>query len=493
MPQVWKILQQGFHGWIGNHDSLLWENQVAYAENLFLRNPDYVSLNQKPENYAFTDNDLALCMNETRWFWHDYFGTEWGKMYDAWNNVVRCDTATNSYILNIFTVGSFLYFCHTANKIWRVEVNDLVDWPGRWGGQLQSEWTYNENYLTGSGDFINKWIGLWNGDLYAVWWNSGWLKYVSSSFVVSARGSIRGFWIGLWRTLNYIKAFWSSGNLYWNDWANSVYSAELDLDGRYIEWIKLKDTEMLISGILSQNSAIFVPNWEGKTLIANARLSWPDQKKVHYYGRNDFAGMLNKPERQNGNDTYWSYNDIWFVINNTGVASYGKILPWLSDSWNMERTTNYNNDTVSDIWFVKVVESTSVWVQYLYFSWRSGTTCGVDRVNLDKLNNPDKFVGKWELHSKVWNFGDAKTYIKKLKIRAYTTAGQTIKVYSSVDGAAFTLKATLNGTDPKKYFVIDAKEECYTIQWKFVLETDDEDETPKMYAYSFIYEIPDND
>jgi hypothetical protein len=41
-----------------------------------------------------------------------------------------------------------------------------------------------------------------------------------------------------------------------------------------------------------------------------------------------------------------------------------------------------------------------------------------------------------------------------LKIRAYTTAGQTIKVYSSVNGAAYTLKETLNGTDPKKYFLV---------------------------------------
>ena len=492
MPQVWKILQQGFHGGISNHDTLVWENQVAYAENVFLRNPDYVSLNQKPENYALTDNDLALCMNESRWYWHDYFGTEWGNMYDTGSNVVRCNTSGNSYILNIFTVGNtYLYFCHSNSKIWRVLVDDLVDWPTRWWWQLQSEWSYNETYLSWSSDFISKLINLWS-DYYAIWWNWWWLKYIDSSFTVSSRWSIRQFGIGLWRTQNYIKVFGSRGNLYWNDWANSVYSAELDLDSTYIEWIKLKDTEMLISGISSQNSHIFVPNWEGKTLIASARLSWPDQKKVHYYWRNAYSGMANTTERQNWNDTHWSFNDIWYVINNTGVMSYGKILAWLQDWWNMEWVSNYNNDTVSDVGFIKVLESIS-WTTYLYYSRRSWSVCWVDRVNLDKMNNPDKFVSKWELHSKVWNFWDAKTYISKLKIRAYTTAGQTIKVYSSVNWWAFTLKSTLNWTDPKKYFVIDAKEEAYTIQWKFVLETDDEDETPKMYAYSFIYEIPDND
>jgi hypothetical protein len=493
MPQVWKILLQWFHGGIANHDTYVGENQVAYAENVFLRNPEYVTLNQKPENYALTDNDLALCMNETRWYWHDYFGTEWGNMYDAGSNVKRCDTALNSYILNIFTVWTYVYFCMSNSRIWRILIDDLVDWPTRWWWQLQSEWSYTETYLTWSGDYINKYILRWWGDLDAIWWNGWWLKYISSAFSVSARGSIRSSSIGLWKTQNYIKAFWARGNLYWNDWANSVYNAELDLDSLYIEWIKLKDTEILISGILSQNSHLFVPNGEGKTLIASARLSWPDNKKVHYYGRNDFAGMANKGERQNGNDTHWSYNELWYVINNTWVASYWKILSWMPDAWNIDWTRNYNNDVVSSVGFIKILSSVTWWNTYLYYSWRSWSVCWVDRVDLDKMNNPDKFVNNGMIYTQKYNFWDAKTYIKKLKIRADTTTGQTIKVYSSVDGWAWTLKQTLNNTTAKKFFLLDAHEEAYTIQWKLELETDDEDLSPKLYAMSFIYEIPDNE
>jgi hypothetical protein len=82
-----------------------------------------------------------------------------------------------------------------------------------------------------------------------------------------------------------------------------------------------------------------------------------------------------------------------------------------------------------------------------------------------------------------------KTFIKKVKIRADTTTGQTIKVYSSVNGGAWTLKQTLNDTTAKKFFLLDANEEAYTIQWKLELETNDEDLSPKWYAMSFIYEI----
>jgi hypothetical protein len=55
------------------------------------------------------------------------------------------------------------------------------------------------------------------------------------------------------------------------------------------------------------------------------------------------------------------------------------------------------------------------------------------------------------------------------------------------------LKQTLNNTTAKKFFLLDAHEEAYTIQWKLELETDDEDLSPKLYAMSFIYEIPDNE
>jgi hypothetical protein len=40
-------------------------NQVAYAENVFLRDPEFVSLGQKSENYALTDNDLVLSKLES--------------------------------------------------------------------------------------------------------------------------------------------------------------------------------------------------------------------------------------------------------------------------------------------------------------------------------------------------------------------------------------------------------------------------------------------
>jgi hypothetical protein len=166
-------------------------------------------------------------------------------------------------------------------------------------------------------------------------------------------------------------------------------------------------------------------------------------------------------------------------------------MPWISNSRNIESVSNYNNDTISEIGMVKVeAGSTTNW---LYYSWRSWSVCGVDRIDLNKINNPDTYRWRGEVHTQKFDFWDNKVQINKVKMKAYTTAGQTIKVYSSIDGWAFTLKQTLNETDPKKYFLLDSNEEWYTIQWKFVLETDDEDETPKIYAFSFNPKVWNNE
>jgi hypothetical protein len=54
---------------------------------------------------------------------------------------------------------------------------------------------------------------------------------------------------------------------------------------------------------------------------------------------------------------------------------------------------NYNNDAIDEIGMVKVENETITGDSWLYYSWRSGSVCGVDRIDLSKINNPDTY---WE-------------------------------------------------------------------------------------------------
>lgn len=490
MPQTGTILMQWFQWGIGNHDTYLWENQVAYAENVHLRDPEFIKLAQKAENYALTDNDLVVSKLELEYNWHAYLGTEAGKMYDAGTNDVICTTATAEAITNIFSRYTYIYFTIWDGRLGRIGINYLVDGSSWVSGDLEAQTTYVENHKTASADIPIKVLEQSVDAVLCLCPSQ--LKKADNSFTYTSLASIS--WVGNWlrKTLNYYKLFTHKGILWRTDWANNILNASLDLNSFYIEGIYANSVEMLISGIAQENTAIFTPSGEDKAPIAVSRTSWPDAREVHYYGRNEVpTGLTDARRRQAGNDTNWSYNDLCYMINKGAVMSYGSSVPWLQKSWCL-LTRNYNGDLIDEVGMVKVETETN-WTNWLYYSWRVGSTCWVDRIDLDAIEKPVSFQSSGYVYTQKYNFWHAKASINKIKIRASTTANQTIKVYSSIDGGAWTLKQTLNDSTASKFFVLDAHEQGYTIQWKLELTTTSSSATPVLYAMSFNYTIWDNE
>lgn len=490
MPQTWTILLQWFQWGIGNHDTYLGENQVAYAENVHLRDPEFIKLEQKAENYALTDNDLVLSKLELEYDGHAYLWTQGGKMYDKGSNIVLCTTAYAQAISSLFVRGNtYLYFCMWTTRVGRIETDYLVDWSSWVAWDLEAQSTYNESYKTSTSDFPVKSREVDGSEVMCL--VNGNMKSGDNTLTYVTLTAIAWTPIWLWTTLNYWKAFNHRGYLTFADGTSTQVIAGKDYDSFYIEWFQSNDQEFLVSGINQENSNIFAPSGEAKVLIAQSRTSWPDARELHYYGRktNPFSDFRN---RQRGNDTVWAYNDVCYMINKKGVMSYGSTVPWLSKARSLI-TRNYNGDLIDEVGMVKVETESATGDNWLYYSWRVGSTCGVDRINLDKIGNPNLFQDSGYVYTQKYNFWHAKASINKIKIRATTTAGQTIKVYSSVDGGAWTLKQTLNDSTASKFFVLDGHEQAYTIQWKLELETNDEDETPVLYAMSFNYTIWDNE
>lgn len=483
------MLLQWFHWWIANHDVLVGRNQVAYAENVFLRDPEFVSLGQKSENYALTDNDLVLSKLESFWF----LGTDWGKIYKNEANVIVWNLWSYA-IINMFSstwTDVYVWIQRAFTSLARIELDEMP-WQSWWvSWNVEAQASYNATAKSGGlSDLPVKYIKNSSTSFIFLMWTS--LQLADGNLTYTALPSIWPYWVGIWRTLNYIKAMESRWRLQYTDGANNTLNATQDLSWRYIEWIYGNNIELLVAWRQKENTVIFVPSGEWKEMIARSRLSWPDAKKVHYYGR-EFPVNLpdNTDTRQAWNDTYWNFNNVTYMINEWAIMSYGTIMPWLSNSRNIETVSNYNDDAISEIGMVKV--ETASTTNYLYYSWRAWSVCGVDRIDLNKINNPDTYWARGELHTQKFDFWDNKVYINKVKIKAYTTAWQTIKVYTSIDWEAFELKQTLNESNPKKYFLLDCNVECYTIQWKFVLETDDDTLTPKIYAFSFIPKVWNNE
>lgn len=485
------MLLQWFQWWIANHDVLVGRNQVAYAENVFLRDPEFVSLGQKSENYALTDNDLVL----SKPTFSDYLWTNGGKIYENWTNNQVGDL-WNVAILNMFTsvwTDIYMWIQRGITSLARIEFSEMP-WQGWWvSWTVQAQASYNATVKSWTDCPLKYWSSSDSLSSSFYFYILGWsLQLANGDLTYTSLPTLQSNGVWLWRTLNYIKCFSSRWRMHFTDGSNNILNATQEMWWRYIEGIYGNNIELLVAWINKENSMIFIPSGEWKEIIARSRLSWPDAKKIHYYWRNFPNIPLNVDTRQMWNDTYGNYNNVTYMINEWAIMSYGAIMPWLSNSRNIETVSNYNDDAISEIGMAKV-ESGNTTGNWLYYSWKSWSVCWVDRINLDKINNPDTYRARGELHTQKFDFWDNKVFINKVKIKAYTTAGQTIKVYTSIDWEAFELKQTLNENDPKKYFMLDCNVECYTIQWKFVLETDDETKTPKIYAFSFIPKVWNNE
>lgn len=478
------VLLKGFHWWMSNHDSFMDDNQVAYAENVFLRDPEFVSLGQKSENVALTSSDLVLCKLDSTRYGYTYFWSDGGKMYDVGNNVVNCTTSLWEAIFNIVYLNGYVYRSHGQNKIGRID--DLeMKWGGSWSsGNLEAQATYNESYNTGSS--ITRYLTQ-GGDIIFTSMASSDTKKLSSWGTVS---TIFSSWLSVWlrRTLNYYK----TQNIHpWRvlyfDWTNNYANATAWYGGAMLDWFSHEWFEMLVSGIANENMVFFQQNGEGRAILARARLSSPDSKKAFYFGRGRTLNISSATERrkQSGNDVHWGLNNIIYMIAENGILSLGSLYRWLPLSWCMEATKNYNNQAVDEIGMCKVEVNSSTDESWLYYSRKVGSQCGVDRIDLEKINNPDSYWNEWAIYTQKYDFWENKACVGKVKLRAYTTSTQTIELYESIDGGAFTLVATLNGTDPKKYHLITYNREAYTIQWKIVLRTSNASATPKLYAFSF--------
>lgn len=491
MAQKFKELLQWFHWGIGNHDIYLGDNQVAYAENVHLLNPEFVSLAQKSENYALTDDDLVLSKLELEYNWHAYLGTTSGKMYDKGNNIVLCTTAYAQAITSIFYRYTYLYWCMWSSRVGRIDPAYMIDWSSWVSWDLEAQATYTESHKTSTSDFPIKSREVDGSEVMCLC--NGALKSADNTLTYTTLNTLIWVPVGMRVTLNYWKMLNHRGYLTYADGTSPNTAAGKDYSSFYIEWIYINDLEIIISWITQENSFLFVPNWEAKQSIAVARRSWPDEQYVHYYGRRtNPLESLDSRYRQFWNDTHWSYNDMWFMINRNGVMCYGSYLPWLPRSRFMF-TKNYNGDYIDEVWMVKVESVSATGENWLYYSWRVWETFWVDRIAVDYIWTPDLYCLNWIFYTKKYDYQDNKAYIGKVKIKAYTTATQTIKLYSSVDWWGWVLEETLNWTDPKKYFLCNINKECYTIQWKIELDTDDEDLTPKFYAMSFTGTIWDNE
>lgn len=465
------VLIKDISAWIGGHDVKLWQNQVAYTEDLQIWDSEKVILWLKSTNVITTSNNLA--MSFFQFGSRTFIGCENGKIYNnSWVEIL--DTWNSRAIINIVrTNDNDLYFSDLED-LWSIDYFDTsssTDWS--------AESSYNYPIWSQNGMFC--YLLDWNNVVF--WTASKFKRAVSPASLIDLTDPV---WTPIWvrKTTNYFNLFSDDWEHYYSNAVSSLASALNILEWDYKKAFYKEWLQAIITSWKPENSKLFAI-WENKQLLAAARLATPDNKKAFHFWRS-FTDYLSD-DWMAWNDCVTSANNYIYFVWENGVISFGADDQNHSKWWNVVTTKNYLNDTVDDIGFVKPILQDDGTIR-LYYSWRVGSTCWVDYIDL----NWSTYKDNWVFYSQKFSPNDTdagqKYKIQRIKARANTYTDASIDIYVSKDGGAFESVWTLSNTNQKQAHLINKHYECHEIQWKFVLSTTDNTKTPEFRSFSFSME-----
>lgn len=467
--------------WMAWHSSALSSWQCAYAENVHLRNPEYVTLWQRSESVCSTGTSLMLCMDDFR---GDLVAGEDGKVYKLSDWSVLYTAASWANAINMKEVGNYYYLSFVASsgsyEITRILTSERLS--ADWTAAASFTQTHSSHYMTKT---VFKWGELlfwFEDDIYS-------LDNDASGTIASLQDlgtAIAGRVVWLWDYGQDTKALasWWQYSFLTVDGSNTIM--RLNLSAVMMAWFTKEWQEYMIAGIDNESSALYMPSWYGKQLVAKAVTDTGiESKKKFHFGRTDeLHSESTSSTRMRGDDVVDSYSGITYTINK------GKLLSWWSHyrglplAWDYATVTNSAGDTLTSIWFVKyaLVSGTP----YIYYSWKNSSgDCWVDRIDVSS-HEPAVFHDSWVWYTQKFIFWDVRAKLHGFRVRAYTTPWQKFDVYISLDGWSYELLQTFDNTDPKLYTEIQKHYEAYECQFKIVPSTDDTALAPKRYWFTFM-------
>lgn len=478
MPQY-----TNFTGGMTSHSLLVGEWQVSYASKVQLRIPWKIMLGQKSELVTATGTDLCLSMYN--WGGNAlYMWSKWGKVYDTSATVRATLTGASSVplaIYNIVWVWSHIYLAAAYNSndvnnfvIARISMAESANADR--GAQSSRDATHEKAI------FMKKTLFQWS-DCYFL--DNALVRLLEND----APGTI-SFADGLWSRIASFWKSWQDIKAVTNAW-KMIYMAPLldniifsyDLSSLMMDWFMLEWSEFIIWGGTPSSSVLYAPNGYWKQVVGRAYVDI-DAENVEkfFFGRTN--GVLTETYPTN---TFWdnifdSANNITYAINKNKILSRGSDYN-LPTSFSYLTDTNSAWDVLTEIWFVKVISTSTN--TYLYYSWENEAgNCWVDRVDITN-NVPTSYHSSGVVYSWKLQLSPDPLQLDRLRIRAYTTAWQTIKVYASIDWDDYYLVETLNGTDPKEYQIVWRSPLAREVQFKFLFETNDWTKTPELLSYWF--------
>ena len=496
MPSVWY---NTFFEWVQQDDIIASNEWILEAKNIDWNRTGYwVTIWPKTNKQVATNVPIYATSDfwpDQIFIWHDWTKAE-----------IYLDTDTDLTPSATIDWTSLDNNWNTTNY-WRFETIMRFDWQfyvtGRdSGNNVQVHRIRDTDPVTSdnwefdllSSPIVWKNIPVIHTDWASIYFWIGWTITVTSwgsypiSFTNFAIFNQTITWISRHWTQFYVHQYSDTygGRVSLWDWETAAVSANIDL------WFQpTRTTSKAWNDFITTSDWEFYA-WSGyqfqkllspKKTIRGLDNSWyVDKIDFTYYLEQDQTERVNIALQQVQWDIYWITNDTtkW-------IYKYWNLIEWLTPSLHKIVWTNYNWDTISEIYSSYYNQQTKKY----YYTYKSWTSYLVDYIDLDSLETAQD----WSFVTQIFRWPPEKVIkIKEIRLTtSYTSWDNYIKLSRRLDNWSWEEVRTINdSTDTivRHRITNNQNKEFTDIQFKIELHNNLQTNTPPiLHGLELIYTI----
>ena len=436
-----------FYPWVKQDDFLTgWPSFIEHKNVDGLRDGYWITLWPKVNKAVLTWTRAMRSLDAFQTATWDldrtYSGWDNGEIYklNSVDNTPIHTLSTNNTIVKTALLWSDLYFFWkstlSSSNIWVAKISEADAESNTWVAM-------NETFKA-SGDLLNRWcppvLVIWS--LMYIWGN--W-----DVRTMDAAWTVTPFWFPdgnvVWLTLqgSTIAVYCDTGNTYFWNWGANVESWRWEL------WARGQKTVWL-------NGQDFVTTEDGQ-LKTWAWTSFGELTKPKQSLRTEDNSSLQDRLKFINDDTDWHQDstmiiarrDMYLYASDSikWIYKYGNVIPWLA-KW-LHKVVTQNNagvqiDTIFDMYYYEKT------LRRLYFSYKAGSTFGIDYIDLDSLDTNTTWYVVTEVFTGWTSF---KKEINRVRINVSNVdATNTVKLYYRVNNQSWVLLREIKSTTDDIYY-----------------------------------------
>jgi len=473
-------LYNNFHLWLGQDDHKTgWPKFIDTKNLTWIENWYWVTLWPKVNKLFYSDEALrgiyvapltSIVLDERHVsFWDDW---EVFVLWLATDNTPTYTFTTWGKVRGAFLLWAYYYFLHewtpwnNTLHLAQVSAVKVYDWTFTWINE-----TYQSNWIT----HIDNPPILVTAQIAYIWW----LDVVKN---IESDGTPWTNYTWVNRYVTAITKHMTQFTMYTT--SNEVYYAT--------------ETAMVSWWIQSWSNIL---NFQPRRAIQTASLDYIIAREWQlevWWGKDmQEISTTRKSERLEDNSSYqtifnfdpwtevaWNImtfarGKLYIAVNDSvpWIMVYGKLIPWVHNSFNKTITTNSDWDTLEKVYAVQYEHTQN----RVYFTYKTATKYWIDYIDIDSKETTQSWYGVTEV------FSANTAYIKKpnqIRITANNTSWDNyVKLYVRINNGSWGLIKTVNDTTnviARHEIKAKYKKKNIDIQFKVVLYNDTEWTTPPM-------------